>query len=530
MNIISSFFYRKRLRWVREEWGKERKGKRDFKSIGSLFESLIKHNDKNSFYIDDQSWEDLNMNQLYSKLDRTFSFCGKQGLYNILRTPFLEEEGLKKRDKIIDFFKENTEKRERVLIELTKLDIRDTGVVELFFSELEENKWLKILYSVLAVIPLTLGILIYIYGIKSKFISYLVCSLIINSVIHYKSEGKLNYKINAMSTVSRIIKVAKNISKLNVYEIEEYNKKLEDYTQKCSRISKNSSSLGQIEGLDSIMEYFNIAFLVKERAYFSVANEINNHKDELKEIYILLGELEALISVASFREQYGEKLIKPILSNKGKFIKAKNITHPIIDEPVANSIHMVDRGIILTGSNMSGKSTFLRTIGVNALLAQTIYNCSAESYEGSYFKIITSISPEDNLVSGKSYYFGEVESLLRIIKSEEENTPTLSLIDEIFRGTNPVERVSAATEILKYLNEHNTLVAVATHDLELTKLLKDKYDCYYFREEVKDDKLIFDYLIKEGVSPTRNAIRILSMMGYPQEIVDNAECRISSCE
>lgn len=285
-------------------------------------------------------------------------------------------------------------------------------------------------------------------------------STFLNGIIHYKAEGKLNYRITAMSTLGRMIKVGKNISKLNVDEICSYKSKLEEKCNKTMKIFKNTYSLIQIKGLDEVMEYFNLVFLVRERDY----------------------------------------------------------------------LEMINKGIILTGSNMSGKSTFLRTLGVNALLAQTIYMCNAESYEGSYFKIITSISPEDNLASGKSYYFGEVEALLRIINSDEEKVPTLSLIDEIFRGTNPVERVSAAKEILKYFSSHNTLVAVATHDLELPKLLKDRYNSYYFREEVEGNELKFDYLIKEGISPTKNAIRILRMVGYPQEIVDNAEADISTCE
>lgn len=533
IEAINKFLNRKSLKYIRQEWGEENNKKRDFKNIRVLFDYLKEGEEDRegkTFYIDDQTWEDLNMNEVYSKLDRTFSFCGKQALYNILRRPFLKEKALKERDSIIDFFKDNEEAREKLLLELSKLDVRDTGAVELFFNKLEGNRILKIVCNILALIPIVLGVLIYIYGIKSKFTMYLLMSTFLNGIIHYKAEGKLNYKITAMSTLGRMIKVGKNISKLNVDEICSYKSKLEEKCNKTMKIFKNTYSLIQIKGLDEVMEYFNLVFLVRERDYLSTVDEINKYQKELKEIYMILGELDAIISIASFREQYGERYTKPILKEEGKFLKTKNIAHPIIENPIPNSIEMINKGIILTGSNMSGKSTFLRTLGVNALLAQTIYMCNAESYEGSYFKIITSISPEDNLASGKSYYFGEVEALLRIINSDEEKVPTLSLIDEIFRGTNPVERVSAAKEILKYFSSHNTLVAVATHDLELPKLLKDRYNSYYFREEVEGNELKFDYLIKEGISPTKNAIRILRMVGYPQEIVDNAEADISTCE
>jgi len=276
------------------------------------------------------------------------------------------------------------------------------------------------------------------------------------------------------------------------------------------------------------VEYVYIAFLVEERAFYSVIDEINKYKLELKELYLALGEIDALISASSYRAGL-EKYVEPELQMGKRIIEAENIVHPLIEKPVANSITIDNRGVILTGSNMSGKSTFLRTLGVNALLAQTIYTCTADKYHGGYFRIISSISPDDNLMSGKSYYLGEAEALLNIIKSCNWEVPLLSFIDEIFRGTNPVERVSAAVEILNYLINNNALVLVATHDLELTKMVDD-YDCYYFREDVDENGLKFDYLIKKGVSPTRNAIRILKYIGYPDDIINKAEDRISNNE
>jgi len=175
---------------------------------------------------------------------------------------------------------------------------------------------------------------------------------------------------------------------------------------------------------------------------------------------------------------------------------------------------------------MSGKSTFLRTIGVNVLFAQTICTVLAEKYEGSYFHIVTSISPGDNILGGKSYYMGEAEAILRIINSCGQKISCLCIIDEIFRGTNPIERISASIEILKYLSEHNALVIVATHDLEITEMVTEFYECYYFTEDVDEVGLKFDYLIKKGVSPTRNAIKLLKFLGYPEEIVQNAYLNI----
>ena len=176
---------------------------------------------------------------------------------------------------------------------------------------------------------------------------------------------------------------------------------------------------------------------------------------------------------------------------------------------------------------MSGKSTFLRTIGLNALLAQTIYTCAAKSYKTSFFKIMTSISPEDNISSGKSYYFREAEALKRIISECSEDRPVLCIIDEIFRGTNPVERVNASAEILNYINKHNTLTLVATHDLELTEILKDEYLCCYFSEDINSDGLQFDYKLKYGICRTRNAVKLLKYLEYPEEIIQKTNERLA---
>ena len=167
---------------------------------------------------------------------------------------------------------------------------------------------------------------------------------------------------------------------------------------------------------------------------------------------------------------------------------------------------------------MSGKSTFLRTLALNAVLAQTIYACHADSYTGSYFKIMTSISRSDDIMSGKSYYLTEAEAILDMIKSIDKDTPSLIIIDEIFRGTNTKERIAASSKILNYLIERNVVPLVATHDLELEGLINEKYDKYYFSEKVGSMGLEFDYALKSGVSKSGNAIKVLEFLGYPDEI------------
>ena len=177
---------------------------------------------------------------------------------------------------------------------------------------------------------------------------------------------------------------------------------------------------------------------------------------------------------------------------------------------------------------MAGKTTFLRTMGINALFAQTIYTCFAAYYCGSYFRIISLINEADNLMEGKSYYLMEAEHLLRMIKASEGDILTLCLIDEPLGGTNSAERVIASFEILRFFFEHNALVITATHDLELAKMLEFGFKSYHFTDDVDDKGLKFDFKLKEGITSTSNAIRLLKYLKYPEDIINQAMKKLSS--
>lgn len=171
---------------------------------------------------------------------------------------------------------------------------------------------------------------------------------------------------------------------------------------------------------------------------------------------------------------------------------------------------------------MAGKSTFLRSVGVNALLAQTIGACFAERYTGSRYLVMTSIEKRDALEEGKSFYYAEAERIFRMIESVDDETPVLLLIDELLSGTNSLERESASVAILHYLSEHNALTVAATHDVTIARRLEELYAAYYFTDHATDTGLSFDYKIRPGIVKTRNAIRLLSLIGYPQEVIDSA--------
>ncbi len=295
-------------------------------------------------------------------------------------------------------------------------------------------------------------------------------------------------------------------------------------------IDKSTYLIKIINSLGGILEMFAIPFFIEESTYYKISGQLMEKKNEILELYYLVGEIDALVSIAIYENNNKERCCNP------KFIEETSLKivdgiHPLLKKPVENSINISNKGIVLTGTNMSGKSTFLRMISTNILLAQTFNFTLAQEYEGCFLNIISSITPKDDIMSGKSYYLAEAESILRIIKASEKNTPVFCPIDEIFRGTNPLERISSSAEILNYINEGKAICIVATHDRELSDMLKENYDFYHFSEEVDSQNgLKFDYKLKKGISKTRNAIKLLEYVGYPKRIVENYYKRIEKIE
>ena len=519
-----AMFYKK-LQEVRENYGKENIRERKFEDIRLLFD-VLKYKDPEEIYVDDQTYLDLNMDQVYEKVDRTLSSPGEQYLYHILRNPILKEEKLINRNKTIKFFQKHKETREKIQISLLRLGRQRNNTVTYFlWNEILYKTSMKpLLYILTTLAYASLASIAFIETSKSFLFIFIVFA--VNSFLSIKIKSKIGTEIESMGYLGKIVSLAEVMGKVEDEELKDYTLKLKQKAKDCKVIMKKATTIGsgRIEGVDVIFEYLNLFFLNESRGFYKIIDEVKIHIEEIRGIYLILGELDALISVASYRDGL-LKYTEPKLTKGLKVLKGENIKHPLIKDAIGNSL-IIEKGVIITGSNMSGKSTFLRAVGLNALFAQTIFTCLATSYEGGYFNIVSSMTVSDNITGGKSYYLSEAEAIFRIINVCNEEVTNLCLIDEIFRGTNPIERVNASAEILAYLSIHNSLVAVATHDLEITKMVGELYECYYFTESVGEHGLEFDYKIRKGVSSTRNAIKVLEFMGYPEEIINKTNERI----
>lgn len=337
---------------------------------------------------------------------------------------------------------------------------------------------------------------------------------------------RLLFQLTAIRYLGAMIRLGKKIADIECPELSEYRVELEKATSATNKIVRKTFLLYPEASVSSdigtlLYAHLDIYFLREVRIFYSVLDEIHAHHEELMSLYRLIGELDALQSVASYREGLPGYSM-PDFSYEEPLLDIKDARHPLLPEAVPNSITMLQKGITITGSNMAGKTTFLRTLGVNTILAQTIYTCLATYYTANYFRIISLISETDSLLEGKSYYLVQAEQLLRIIKSSEKDILTLCLIDEPLAGTNSSERIIASFEILRYLFDHNAVAIVATHDLELAGKLEFGFKSYHFTDKVDQEGLSFDFKLRDGITSTSNAIKLLEYLDYPEDILKRA--------
>lgn len=250
--------------------------------------------------------------------------------------------------------------------------------------------------------------------------------------------------------------------------------------------------------------------------------------------FVALGELEALVSIAALREEY-PSWTQPTWNSDTQqpVLKATAIGHPLLpdDSRVCNNVQVgPPRTLLLvTGSNMSGKSTMLRSIGLNVALAGVGAPVCAQEFLVPSVELATSIRVSDDVSQGVSFYMAELQRLKSVVdeareKAQIEDRSCLFLLDEILQGTNSRERQIAVVQVLRHLMQSRAIGAISTHDLELADEpeLTEVATTVHFRETIRPDasgneQMTFDYKMRDGVSPTTNALRLLEMVGLGKQ-------------
>lgn len=488
-----------------------------------------KRHSEGCFVIDDITWNDFSLDTFIKKYNHSYSSVGDEYLYYRLRVPALDSGfgEFERIDRYSDCFSENENLRTDFQVLMAKLG--RSGKFSLY-------DYLEFLSEVPQDIPVLtiLDWLVYIGFIVLMFFAFypglmlFILWIIINICVYLFRKKKIAPYFYSFEYILRMLKITNKVIKLLPDEFADAKAELKEAKSRLGQISSGNlfflqsdttTAVGDVG--NGLLNFVKMFFHIDIFLFFRMKKQVESNISAVDTLFETLGKLDFAVNVASYRKTLPYYTIPEFTEDCT--LSAKDMIHPLLyDKGVSNSID-VSGGILLTGSNASGKSTFLRMIGINAILAQSMHTVYANSYKADMFCVYSSMSLKDDMEAGDSYYMAEIKSIKRILSAiENPEMKVLSFVDEVLRGTNTKERIAAGCEIMRYMQKDGNICFAATHDIELAHMLPPLYTNYHFDEEIKEDDITFPYQLKDGYATTRNAIALLKIMGYPAEITDKA--------
>ena len=452
-----------------------------------------------------------------NSLFQYLSFCntlgGRDKLFNKLSNISISKDELKNRQLLIKELSNNKEFCINFLVYMSEFNEKNVYLSR-DFEELckkGDNK----LDRVIGIISSIISIILLIFGVfKVIDMAYFYGIFFFNLIISYM------YSYIYRDEFEFIDKLSNNYSKLSdVLKYVSSYKGVSPFMKKYVKEMKNGvvgiSNLKKLEGLNSLKNniistfLFNGLFCLNIHIRSNYFSFVDNYSSKLNLSILNIEELESMISLSTIGIVKNNKVM-PVLSDS-IVLKFEGLKHPLIDEDlcVENVISTKNGVNIITGSNMGGKTTFLRTIGINLILMQSGTYVCGEYFNASYFKIFTSMRVVDDVDRGISTFYGE---LLRIKDMIDYNGKgnMIVLIDEIFKGTNYNDRMYGAREVVKKLNNKSTIAFITTHDFELCD--EENICNYYVKESYEKDKIIFDFKVRKGRCNSTNAKYLMKML------------------
>ncbi|MBX4258678.1 DNA mismatch repair protein [Clostridium estertheticum] len=468
-------------------------------------------------------------NSLFQWINTCITYLGRQKLKETLKKPKYNIEEIYKRQKAVKELAKNIGWTQRFEAEAILSENKNHDPEELFkWAEDKNEFFLKpIIIAVIRILPIiTLSLLVssFILSLISYKIFMLAIVLqIILLTIGYKEVSRnldtvYQYK-DSILIYNRLLKHIEKKKFDSEYLINLKEKLINKDGMKASTQIEKLANLVTVISDRKNIYYFpiNILTLWDYQCLINLQRFKKASASSLNTWLEVIGEMEALNSLSTIAFEHSDWAM-PKFQDSPPIFDAKKLGHPLLgDKRIYNDIH-IDKSqniILITGSNMSGKSTLLRTTGINLVLAYTGAPVCCESFTCSIMDIYTCMRTSDNLEKNISSFYAELLRIKKLVTATEDKTPIFFLLDEIFKGTNSIDRHTGAKVLVAKLSNENALGFVSTHDLELGDIEKTnrKVRNYHLREYYKDDKLYFDYKLRTGVSTTRNALYLMKMAG-----------------
>lgn len=514
----------KQLDDIRQKWASPSETPPNFKQV-----KLYSNPGDGQSRLADPTIADLDLEQVFIFIDRTSSKPGQQYLYSRLINRAAMPASIQNIDKQVEALPADRAALENYQLKLAGLSDPNAYYLPELFKQ-QESLFSPLVTFYIRVSGITIIALFILMLLTHNQVYFFALMLMVmgNFVIHYANKKKVAQYTHSLPQLVKLINTAQWFRRQTGTPVNQQVVDTLGYMGRLKRslgfISINSAVRDPTDIMYALFELIKTLLLLEPLMFIASINLVNKCRAGIRLVFDYVAHIDFLLSIRSVREGL-PYYCKPVFSN-GSHLDIQHLYHPLVTDCVPNSIvTSANRGVLVTGSNMSGKTTFIRSIAVNTLLAQTIFTSCSKSYTAPWLNVYTSIRVSDDMEAHKSYFQAEASSVLDIMQQCDAGKPTQSLvlIDEIFRGTNTIERIAAAKAVLAWLTANGNFVFVSTHDLELAELLGSGYATYSFEELVTADaRLVFDYRMKPGLLKNKNGIAILQAMGYPQSVVDDA--------
>ncbi len=467
--------------------------------------------------VDGQTWHDLDLYRVFDQLNYTQSSIGAEALYQKMRLiKFQPEASLQELE---DFFDHHPDLRLEVQVVMNQLGKKNHNMARSIVANpgKQDSKIYLSLYIFLACLPVFSLFFLPFFKIQAMMV--LVASATFNIIFSSIRNWSNKMRLDRVSYLVRIFASTEKLSHLAIPKQEALKQAVQPF-KKTKVISGILQSPTGSSDMEIILIYLNFLFLIPQIAQVYIYQQVRIHQKEAQEAINLLGELEVAISLLRHKRDV-DLVCHPSFKKEGG-IKGKGIYHPLLTDPVANDVRF-EKNMVISGDNASGKSTYLKMVAINCILAQGLGFAYGESLELSYGHVMTSMDVSDDIEVGDSYFITESKTILRMIESLEKSGFHYFFIDELFKGTNTIERIGSGLGIVRWLSRHDCLYMISSHDIELVAASGAVNDNYHFDSRYVDGEIVFDYQIKQGAAVTKNAVNTLKSLHFPSEITQTSQ-------